>query len=295
MTYAVDHTVATKVSIILIVRNGGATIRMALASLLSQTFTNWECVIVDDASEDSTRDILTRLSDNRFKVIFSDQRLGRGAARQRALSEVSGTYVTALDADDFFFPQKIELQVNVLEADPELVATVAGILYLDRNLEPLGLPRGYYSPGPRTISDTPSHLRLPFGGIMFRRDRVGSLVYADQPRGEDRQFFTRLLSGQKIFIEPHHTYGYRWEMRVQDVLLGLEQGLKFYLTMQKKAPIAGCLLVLYTRGKMELYRVLWYLGLWPLNVRLRYREAPQSLVKDTQSVLSTLRQIKASL
>ena len=276
------------VSVILIVHNGESTLELAIASLVAQTFQDWESIIIDDASTDATGTIIASITDPRFIVTRPQRQLGRGAARQMALSLSSGAYITTLDADDFLFPRKIELQVKILEADPELTATAAGLFYVDEELNPLGIPVGYFPSGTRRIPSRPSHLRLPFVGTMFRRDRVGHLTFSDQQRGEDMQFYTRLLSGQKIYVEPTFTYGYRWAMKIQDVILGLKESLKFYSALTDSAPLSARRLVIYTIIKIKIYQTVWQLGLWPLSLQLRYRKAPKNVVNDLRATLERL-------
>ncbi|NCP78898.1 MAG: glycosyltransferase, partial [Desulfuromonadales bacterium] len=79
-----------KVSILMIVKDEESTLEVALASLQAQTFQDWECVIVDDFSSDSTPEILAGLRDPRFLVHRSEKPLGRGAARRKSLSLARG-------------------------------------------------------------------------------------------------------------------------------------------------------------------------------------------------------------
>lgn len=108
------------------VYNGAKTIELALKSLLCQTYSNWICIIVNDGSTDNTKEILDSITDNRIKVIHLTENRGRGNARQLCLNYASGDYLTFLDADDFYHPEKIEQQVNILNSNEEICLVSCG-------------------------------------------------------------------------------------------------------------------------------------------------------------------------
>jgi len=87
----------------------------AIESILSQTYTNFELIIIDDGSTDQTREIINRYHDPRIVKIFSDQNRGLIATRNQIAQLARGKYLALLDADDRAFPNRLELQVNFLE------------------------------------------------------------------------------------------------------------------------------------------------------------------------------------
>ena len=90
----------------------------AIESVLSQTLKPYELIIVDDASTDNSRDIIDGYK-NRYpdiiKVLHNDKNLGISRTRNRALEICSGDLVTFLDADDYFYPKKLEFESNILK------------------------------------------------------------------------------------------------------------------------------------------------------------------------------------
>ena len=110
-----------KVSVIMPVYNGEKTIRKAVASLLLQSYEDWELVIVNDGSTDRTKDIIDSLCDNRIKVVHLKKNMGRGYARGIALEHVSGEYLAYLDADDMMHKEKLMSEVEVLENDKKIM------------------------------------------------------------------------------------------------------------------------------------------------------------------------------
>lgn len=107
------------VSITMPVYNGINLIQSSVESIKRQTYSNWECIIIDDGSTDGTSDYLDTINDERF-VIFHQPNGGRPVARQKALELAKGKYIAMLDAEDLYHPDKIEKQVRILEERPDL-------------------------------------------------------------------------------------------------------------------------------------------------------------------------------
>lgn len=108
-----------KVSIILPVHNGEAYLHEAIDSVLAQTHSDWELIIVDDGSSDGTATILGSYKDERIKV-FRQENKGVSAARNRGLQEMEGEFLLFLDADDVLYPRSLESRLNKFKGDPEL-------------------------------------------------------------------------------------------------------------------------------------------------------------------------------
>ncbi|MDO6799741.1 glycosyltransferase family 2 protein [Shimia thalassica] len=116
-----------RVSVIMPAHNAEGTIRAALQSLLAQSYEDLEIFVVDDASTDGTVEVVSDLmaSDARVRLIRQETNTGAYPARNRALADISGQFITTHDADDWSHPQKIEVQVSALGHDQKLQATVS--------------------------------------------------------------------------------------------------------------------------------------------------------------------------
>jgi glycosyltransferase involved in cell wall biosynthesis len=114
------------VSVIIPTYNRQRLVQETIDSVFSQTFTNWELIVVDDGSTDDTRQALTRRYGNRIRYEYQDNR-GESSARNRGISLSQGGYVAFLDSDDLWLPTKLERQVALMEAMPDvgLVSTQA--------------------------------------------------------------------------------------------------------------------------------------------------------------------------
>lgn len=109
------------VSIIVPCYNYGHFISYTLDSVLQQTHSNWECIVVDDGSTDNTKDVVYSYinRNKRFKYVYQTNK-GPSAARNTGIKEAKGDFVQFLDADDLIEKRKLELQVAYLSEHPEV-------------------------------------------------------------------------------------------------------------------------------------------------------------------------------
>ncbi|MEW5766865.1 MAG: glycosyltransferase [bacterium] len=121
-----------KVSVIIPTYNYASFISQAVESVLAQTFQDLEIIVVDDGSTDNTRDVLKRFEG---KIIYLYQEnQGAPAARNKGIKVAQGEYIGLLDADDLWMPEKLEVQVPILDQNPEV-----GLIYANTyNIGALG-------------------------------------------------------------------------------------------------------------------------------------------------------------
>ena len=121
---------APHVSVLVAVSNGERFLEPALSSIARQTVSDFELVVVDDGSTDSTPDVLERFADPRLRVVRNDERLGLSGALNRGLDAVRGRYVARMDADDIALPFWLERVLVRIESQPTVALVGAGILEL---------------------------------------------------------------------------------------------------------------------------------------------------------------------
>lgn len=116
-----DKNIQPLVSIIVPCYNQGAYLAEALDSVLAQTYTNWECIVVNDGSIDNSEEVaqLYVAKDKRFHYIAQVNQ-GVSVARNTAIQHSSGKYILPLDGDDLLRPKYVEKAVNYLEQNPEI-------------------------------------------------------------------------------------------------------------------------------------------------------------------------------
>ena len=126
-------------SVIINCHNSEAFLKDALASVFDQTFTDYEIIILDNASNDNTANI-AKSYDNKIRYYFSDQKLSLGKARNHAITHAKGHFLAFLDSDDTWLPDKLNKQYNAINNTEE--GTNTGICWcnamrVDQNLSPL--------------------------------------------------------------------------------------------------------------------------------------------------------------
>lgn len=125
------------VSVVIPTYNRGAFIRDAVDSVLAQSYRNLEVIVVDDGSTDNTAAILAAIDDPRLHYIRQENQ-GRSHARNVALRLAVGDYIAFLDSDDIYLPGKLRLQVDYLDANPDIVMVYTSANCIDESGRPLG-------------------------------------------------------------------------------------------------------------------------------------------------------------
>jgi len=130
-----------KVSINIITKDRAGFLKEALASVLNQSFKNWEIVIVDNNSKDNTKEIVKNYVEKGFniKYFFQKDELGISESRNLALKESVGEYVAVLDSDDIWCDEKkLENQVNFLENNSTYTLIGGNVILIDENSKEIG-------------------------------------------------------------------------------------------------------------------------------------------------------------
>ncbi len=109
------------VSIIMPVYNSSGYLSDAIESILSQTYSDFEFIIIDDASTDNSIEIIYSYHDPRIVLLKNDINLGVTHSLNKGIKHARGKYIARMDADDIALPQRIELQVDFLEKNPEFI------------------------------------------------------------------------------------------------------------------------------------------------------------------------------
>lgn len=121
------------VSVIMAVRNSEKYISQAIESVLVQSFKNFECIIVDDYSSDSTYKIVKDFEkkDSRIRVIRNLKKKGPAESRNIAISHAKGKWISIIDSDDVFFPKKIEKQLHEASKNKNIIFVGSSLLFID--------------------------------------------------------------------------------------------------------------------------------------------------------------------
>jgi len=118
------------ISVVIPVYNGEKTIAETIESVLNQSFSDFELIVINDGSQDSTLDILASIQDPRIKI-FSYPNAGLSASRNRGISQASGEFIAFLDADDLWTPDKLEAQLTALQENPNAAVAYSWTDFID--------------------------------------------------------------------------------------------------------------------------------------------------------------------
>ncbi len=204
-----------KVSVNILTKNRKDLLQKAIESVLNQSFTNWQIVIVNDGSTDSTAQYLDILFSNielrnKLKIINHEASLGITQSRQEALLASAGEYVVILDDDDEWIDsEKLAKQIKYLDNNPEVVLVGGGI-----KIE-LGIKNYELRMRPETDSQIRNWMLIknPFftSTVMFKREaalRAGGFKKDETDLAEDYDLWLRMGNLGKMynFTEPFTLY-----------------------------------------------------------------------------------------
>ena len=113
--------------------NGGRTIAESIQSVLDQTFTDFELLIVEDASTDNSRQVIQGFKDERIRVVPFDQNEHICLALNTGLKCALGKYIARLDSDDCWYPHKFKKQIEFMESNPQYAATFTWVKVIDED------------------------------------------------------------------------------------------------------------------------------------------------------------------
>lgn len=121
-----------KISVIIPVYNGAKTIKKTIQSVLNQTFQDLELIIINDGSTDRTLSVIEEIQDAKIKV-YSYPNSGVSNARNQGISHAQGEYISFIDADDLWTPDKLELQYQALVNNPSAQIAYSWMDWIDED------------------------------------------------------------------------------------------------------------------------------------------------------------------
>lgn len=186
------------VSVLLAVHNGERHIARAVQSILGQTFTDLELIIIDDCSTDNTAAILHSFADERIRVISNTTNLGLASSLNHGWKAARGRYIARMDADDISLPKRLRHQVDYLEQHPEV--TICGTW-----VKTVGFSGGEVWQFPLEHEHIKAHFlfhnAISHPSVLIRRDDLDAedMIYEDgRQRVEDYELWVRLSRKYKI-------------------------------------------------------------------------------------------------
>jgi L-malate glycosyltransferase len=144
-----------KVSVIMPAYNAERYIREAIESILNQTFSDFELIVINDGSTDGTLECIRSFPDPRIKIISNSKNLGIIRSRNIGLQAAKGEYIAKMDADDISLNTRLQRQVNYLDQHPEVAVLACKLAVMDESGELINVwPEDYYISSNQQISKT---------------------------------------------------------------------------------------------------------------------------------------------
>jgi glycosyltransferase involved in cell wall biosynthesis len=193
------------------VHNGAGTVASAIRSILWQTLSDWELILVNDASTDSTATICRSFQDSRIRVVDESEQKGLAARLNQSLDCARGKYVARMDADDIAYPERFARQVHYLESHPDVDLLGHGAVLFKRKGEVVGLY-------PRAVSHEDICRRPWWGFPLAHPTWMGKRSWFITERsderlmkGQDQELLLRTYQKSRFAALPECLLGYRIE------------------------------------------------------------------------------------
>lgn len=263
-----------KVTVLMSVYNGEKYLKEAIESILNQSFSDFEFLIFNDCSTDSTREIILSFNDSRIFLTDNKKNTGSSKTLNKGIGIARGKYIARMDADDISLPTRLEKQVKFFDAHPEAGVCSTWIKFTDNN--ELFCPPVDHE---EIKIDLFASNALAHPAVMIRREmfiKYGlnyneTLLYA-----EDYELWVRCCQYFKLYNIPEQLLRYRRhagqissaKKSMQDIEADGARLLQLsYLNLQigeKEKDLHLCLL----RGKITTEKKLDEVMLWSENLKI---------------------------
>ncbi len=201
------------ISVIMPVYNSERFLKQALQSVLSQTFTDFELLIINDGSTDSSLSIIQSFSDKRIHLIQNERNIGLIDSLNKGIALATATYIARMDADDICLPARFEKQVSYLNQHPEVAVVATRVIQINADEDELG---GWdddlrYSSAQQIYTALAKTNCIAHPTVMMRTEIIRSYTYHKKQKGsEDWDLWMRLVSdGHHIHKIPETLLKYR--------------------------------------------------------------------------------------
>jgi glycosyltransferase involved in cell wall biosynthesis len=208
-------TTPPTISVLMSVKDGLPHLQQAVTSILAQTSTDFEFVIVDNASTDGSREYLEQLAKQEARIVLlrNERDLGHSGGLNRGLAACRGEWVARMDADDVAMPDRLARQLAFVQQNPDVWATSCIAWYIDEGGRRFG----------HTVCDiaTRENFRyfreqnLPIGilhpGAFLRRQLLAALggYRGEFDPANDTDLWGRISDDHLILVQPEHLMEYR--------------------------------------------------------------------------------------
>ena len=231
------------VSIIMPSYNTGKFIRATIESVLAQTYSNWELILVDDCSTDDTDDIVKAyLSDQRIRYIKNETNSGAAVSRNRALREAKGKWIAFLDSDDLWESTKLEKQIAFME-NHDYHFSYTNYIEIDEK----SIPNGKHVTGPKRITKHGMYNYCWMGclTVMYDVETVGLIQIEDIKKNNDYAMWLKVCKKANCYLLDENLARYRkrsGSISNHGYMMLIKWHYVLYHEAEKKNPISSVVL-----------------------------------------------------
>lgn len=271
--------------------NSASTLSSALRSVLCQTFTDWELILINDGSDDAGPDIARSITDPRVTFIDGAMNLGLIHRLNQITELARGEYLARMDADDLMHPERLARQMEVLRSRPEVDLVDTASFAMDNESNLLGL-------NPQRSADKPV-MRLMFTMLNHPTVAGKTAWFRSHPydgrylRAEDAEVFVRAWSSSIYVTINQPLYFKREDASVIPETKYSQSMATHILILREYGPqrigrARTWLLISFVRAKRLLYSALRLIGRPDLVNRFRYRRASSDELAEGNGVLERI-------
>ena len=186
------------ISIIMPSYNCEDYITQAIGSILAQTYTNWELIVVDDCSSDRTPDVIKSFGDERIRFFCNEKNSGAAVSRNRALREAKGKWIAFLDSDDIWHPEKLQRQLDFMKKNGYAFSCT------DYRIQLNGTWLGHVNTGPLVVNKRKMYHYCYFSTItvMYDRDVIGLIQIENLRKNNDYAMWLQAIEKSNCYRLP---------------------------------------------------------------------------------------------
>lgn len=190
----------TEVTVIIPTYNRANRVCRAISSVLDQTFTDFEVIVINDTSTDDTIERLGDFGDN-IKIIRHSENKGVSAARNSGIKKATGKYIALLDSDDYWMPEKLQVQIDFFNKNPDALICQARELWV-RNGRRVNPAKKHLKPSGDIFIPSLKLCLVSPSAVMFKKsllDEVG-MFDEDLPVCEDYDLWLRIAYKYPVYL-----------------------------------------------------------------------------------------------
>lgn len=239
------------VSIIMPSYNTAEYIAESIQSVLEQSYTDWELLVVDDCSTDKTDEVIKPyLTDGRIKYYKNEKNCGAAVSRNRALREAKGQWIAFLDSDDLWMPDKLEKQIKYMEINGYHFSYTN---YAEINTE--GQRNDVTVTGPKRVTKTGmfNYCWLGCLTVMYDAETVGLVQIADIKKNNDYAMWLKVCKKADCYLLNEELALYRRGRQGSISTHSIKKLIGWHYKLHKEAGGQNGLVALFNTGRNLLF------------------------------------------